>query len=424
VADVNTISPTNILVTAKKVGNTQLLVWDDQDHAQVIDISVDYDLGSLRRQLKTAFPTLDIQASSLNDSIALRGNVPSAQAAEQAVEMASSYGKTVHNFLEVAGGQQVMLQVRFAEVSKTVERDLGVNFGGTDGVAIFGNNAGVVNPFSITGSSPIMLGVPSGGSGPGTLFGRGMIGTTAFDYFLKALRENNLMRMLAEPNLVAISGQDASFLAGGEFPVPVPQSGAGAAAVITVEFHEFGIRLHFVPQVLGNGKIRLKVAPEVSELDFANGTTINGGRVPAFTKRMVTTTVELGDGQTFALAGLLDNKVTATVDSIPLLGDIPILGTLFRSTQFQRNESELVVIVTPRLVEPMDPDQVPLLPGEHWRYPTAPQLYLGRDMGGPVVEPGSASADKTGKTPAGPPPQFQGAYGFSPVGAGSAAPAR
>lgn len=422
VADVNTIGPSNILVTAKKPGDTQLILWDDQDHAQVISVSVDVDLQSLKRQLKAAFPNVTIDATAMNDTISLRGQVPSQQVAEQAVEMTSAYAK-VHNFLEICGGQQVVLQVRIAEVSKSVERDLGVNFGGADGVSIFGNNAGLTNPFSLSGGagSPLTLGVPPGGTAAGTLFGTGRVGSTSFTYFLKALRENSLMRTLAEPNLVAISGQEASFLAGGSIPIPV----AGGLGAVTVMQQEYGVKLNFTPYVLGDGKIRLKVSPEVSTLDYAHQVTIPGsGPIPGLTSRKVNTTVELADGQSLALAGLLNNDVNTIVNAIPVLGDIPVLGALFKSTSFQRDETELVVIVTPRLVEPMNPDQVPLLPGEHWRYPSAAQLYLGRDMGGPVVEPGSASTDKANKASAGPAPQFQGVYGFSPVGAGSAAPAQ
>jgi pilus assembly protein CpaC len=188
--------------------------------------------------------------------------------------------------------------------------------------------------------------------------------------------------------------------------------------------------------------MRINVSPEISDLDFANGTIINGGRVPAFTKRTAHTTVELADGQSFALAGLLNNKINATVDAIPLLGDIPVLGVLFKSTKYQRSETELVIMVTPRIVAPLNPDQVPVLPGQHWRYPTNLQLYLGNDLGGPEVEPGVASADKGGKktvasaagaaptgaktgtngapaAPSAPPPQFKGAYGYNTPDAAS-----
>ena len=219
-----------------------------------------------------------------------------------------------------------------------------------------------------------------------------MIGNTAIDYFVNALRQNNLLRILAEPNLTAISGQEASFLAGGEFPIPVPQSGSGGATTITIEYKEFGVRLKFVPIVLGDGRIRMKMNPEVSDLDFSSPLTIQGSKIPIVNKRTVTTTVELADGQTFAIAGLLNNAVNATRDMTPVLGDLPVLGTLFRSTSYQREETELVVLVTPRLVEPMNPAQIPMLPGENWRNPKEADLFLNADIGGEAKKPAPAPA--------------------------------
>ncbi len=445
VADVNAIAPTNVLVTAKKAGDTQLILWDDQDHSQVIDVDVDVDLQSVRRQLKAAFPDLDITATPLNDSISLRGNVPSAEVAEQIVETTGAYAK-VHNFLNICGGQQVLLAVRFAEVSKTAIRQLGVSLGGTDGISGVGS---AVGPGGVifSGNNPLTLAAPVGAGGVGgvQLFGQGKLGAWAFQYFLNALRENNLIRELAEPNLVAINGQQATFLAGGQIPIPVPQSGSGSAAVVTISYQTYGIQLAFTPLVLGNGRIRLKVAPEVSELDYSHAVVIEGSTVPALTDRKLQTTVELADGQSFALAGLLDSELNATATSVPLLGDIPILGELFRSTQYQRSETELVVLVTPKLVEPLDPDQVPQIPGERWRYPNDPEFYFFSDLGGPQAE--KAAAAPTGKTvataaaptkgqaasaasstgqpknAAAPAPRFHGSYGFVPAGNGQTASA-
>ena len=251
---------------------------------------------------------------------------------------------------------------------------------------------------------------------------RGAFGRTSFAYFINALEENGLVRMLAEPNVVAINGQEASFIAGGEFPVPVSQGGgAGAGAAVTVQYQEYGIRLNFTPLVLGNGQIRLKVAPEVSELDFSNAVRSNGFLIPALTKRKVSTTVELADGQSFALAGLMNDTMSATTDAVPLLGDVPILGQLFRSTKYQRQQTELVVLVTPRLVGPTDPDTTAALPGEHWRHPSDLGVYLRHDLGGDKLEPakdGHKGADMT-LVPTVPPRAFHGAYGFTPNGSGS-----
>lgn len=395
VADVNTIGPSNLLVTAKKPGSTQLIIWDETERTQVIDVTVSPDVAALQDQLKTVFPELKIEASVGGGQLVLRGRVPSAQVAEQAVALATPYAPKILNLLEVAGGQQVLLQVRFAEVSRNTKENLGFNAFGSDGHT----NIGFLNG---PGGTPIG-GVVAGGAttiNPAVaIFGRGEIGNFAFEYFIQALRDNSLLRILAEPNLIAISGQEASFLAGGEFPVPVPQSGSGGGTTITVEYREFGVKLAFVPVVLGDGRIRLKVTPEVSDLDYTTAVQFEGFVTPGLTKRRVNTTIELNEGQTFAIAGLLNSNYSASKSVTPLLGDVPVLGALFRSVRYQRKETELVVLVTPKLVGAMNPGQVPTLPGEHWRFPTEGGLLLDRDLGGPADAP----------------PKFQGEYGFRPT---------
>jgi pilus assembly protein CpaC len=418
VADVNMINPTSILVTAKKAGSTQLIVWDDKNHSQVADIMVSMDLETLQAELNSMFPGSKITATAMNGAVSLRGQVPDLKTAEQAQSVSQPYTPRVINLLEVGGGQQVQLQVRFAEVSRRATQQLGVNFGWTDGTSIGGTNNSGAAPFSMVTEDGInKLGVPQGAVGF-TMFGQGIMGQTAVVAFVNALRQNNLLRILAEPNLVAVSGQEASFLAGGEFPVPVPQSGSGGEATITIEYREFGVRLKFVPIVLGNGKIRLKLNPEVSDLDFSSPLVISGSNIPIVNKRMVNTTIEIADGQTFAIAGLLDNNVNASKQVTPLLGDLPVLGVLFRSTRYERRETELVVLVTPKVVEPMDPAQVPTLPGENWRHPKEADLFFNGDIGGP------APARPNGSTPAGPAqaatstssdsPRYRGSYGFTP----------
>ena len=240
VADYNKVSASSLLVTAKKPGTTAMVIFDDDNHSVVVDVSVDPDLSMLSHQIKQAFPALDISVTPLNDSIAIRGQVPTAQMAEQIVEMASTFGK-VHNFLEMAGGQQVMLQVRFAEVSKSAMRSLGVTFGGTDGVTSIATNSLNNASLAFTGASPA-LGVANAGSAGGvTVFGQGRFGVAAFDYFVSAMRTNGLVRTLAEPNEVVMSGTTASFLAGGQVPIPVPQPGNGGST-ITIEYHDYGVR--------------------------------------------------------------------------------------------------------------------------------------------------------------------------------------
>ncbi|MDB5294414.1 MAG: flp pilus assembly protein secretin, partial [Phycisphaerales bacterium] len=410
----NEVDPTNILLTAKKPGATQLIVWDDKDKSQVVDVIVEVDLAALAEQVKKTFPSADVQLSSANGSLVARGRVGTLQTAEQIVELLAAHAKDgkVLNFLEMAGGQQVMLQVRFAEVSRSATSALGVNFGFADGKSHFANNSPGGAPFGLGDGTGTLT--RSAGTSV-TLFGGGQIGSAAFDVFLSALRNNNLLRVLAEPNLATLSGKEAEFLAGGEFPIPVPQAGGSGNAAITVEYKQYGVRLTFTPVVLGDGKIRVQGTAEVSDLDFTRSVAIGGFSIPSLTKRTVSTTIELSEGQTFSLAGLLNNRVTASKQAIPLLGDIPVLGALFRSVRYERNETELVVLVTPRLVEGMNPKQVPELPGERWSHPSEADLFLRQYMGGPGADP--SAAGKPG------PAMYRGPYGFAPAGGGRARPA-
>ena len=408
----NLIGTNTVLLTGLKAGSTQMIVWDDADRSQAVDVIVGFDLQALQDQYKSMFASSTIKVSTLNGAIALSGRVPDLQVAGQAESMAAPFGKVL-NFLEVSGGNQVALAVKFAEVSRSASSALGVNFGYSDGRSFGANNIGQVNPFGIINSSGASGGLDLSISNPNpaiTIFGRALAGQTAFHYYVSALRQNNLLRVLAEPNLTTISGQEASFLAGGEFPIPVTQGGGAGTGgtAITVEYREFGVRLKMTPIALGNGRIRLKVAPEVSDLDFTTSVRFNGFVVPGLTSRKVETVVELNEGQTLAIAGLLNNNITATKDVTPLLGDLPVLGTLFRSVRYQRKETELVVLVTPHLVAAMNPDQVPSAPGEKWRDPNEVELFLNQDIGGPVT-------DLKGPTtqPDHPAPLYQGQHGYS-----------
>ena len=417
-------------------------MWDADDRSQVVDIVVSMDMRSLQDQLKAMFPNTNITVSQLNGSIALQGRVPSIQVAEQAAVVAAPYGGKVLNLLEVSGGQQVMLQVRFAEVSRSATSALGINGNYASGAFLGGSNIGQVNPSNrlldkgLVGATPPFSGINLDGAtlvNPAvTLYGAGQIGNFYLEYFINALRQNQLLRMLAEPNLIAISGQEAKFLAGGEFPVPVTQGGGTGGVAVTVEYRKFGVQLKFVPVVLGDGRIRLRVAPEVSDLDFSTAVRFNGFVIPGLTTRQVDTTIELADGQTFAIAGLLNNNVTASKDVTPLLGDLPIVGVLFRSVRYQRKETELVVLVTPRLVEGMNPEQVPTLPGEHWRHPTENDLFWNRDIGGEMPDKRRAPKTRPTTGPAGASlpvdpnadvPRFHGSYGFVPANDSSASSA-
>jgi pilus assembly protein CpaC len=406
------ISPTQILLTARHTGSTQLMIWDDGGRNVNADIVIDPDLKAIRSELARDLHDLKIDVSSANGAVVLSGRLPNAEAAEKAVQVAKLFSAKVINLIEIGGGRQVTLQVRFAEVSRDAVRSLGVNFGLAGSGGFGANVIGGVGPLGIipatTGGQPI-LSVASPGSNV-TQFGAFVAGKTPVAIFLEALRENNLMRTLAEPNLTVMSGSQASFLAGGEFPYPVPQSGGagGGSTTITIDYKQYGVRLTFMPVVLGNGRIKLHVMPEVSDLDYSHSITLQGFTVPGLTTRTMDSTVELSEGQTLSLAGLLDSRVNAVSNSTPLLADIPVLGALFRSIRYERSETELVVLITPVLSDGMNPASVPEMPGESWRFPTDPQIYVNGDLGGPAT-------DKVHTPSAIPPRQFQGSYGFVPA---------
>jgi pilus assembly protein CpaC len=389
VADVVPLGPEDLLVTAKKPGQTQLIIWDDADHTQIINVVVASDIEKLRRQLKALYPDVNVTVEETGDSLTLHGQVPSLKEAADISAIAAQYGKVL-DLMEIAGGEQIMLEVKIAEVSKQAESQLGFNFGGTDGISVFGSNLGS-NALGVTpavpgtagaaGTPPALL-IPSGALSTAQMMGLGTFGNVAFAYFVNALETNNVLRLLAEPNLVTTSGEEAHFLAGGSFPYPVPQTGTGGGSTITIQFQQYGVDLKFVPVVLGNGRIRLKVEPQISELDYSHSVSIDGTSVPGLTNRDVETTVELAEGQTICLAGLLQDNISTSNSQFPLLGDLPVLGALFRSVEYQRNETELVVMVTPVLTHAMNPADVTDVPGVKWRSPTNPELYLFGDLGG------------------------------------------
>jgi pilus assembly protein CpaC len=414
IADVVALGPNDLLLTAKKSGSTQLIVWDEAGNTQIFDIQVATPVAILQKRLETLFPESKIKVEDANGTITLTGQVHDLNVAREAEAIAVPYtgtGKIV-DLLEIGGGQQVMLRVKFAEVSKQAEKELGFNFGGSDGTSIWGGNTGANALGIIPGgvATPNLLSIPTGALTTASMFGTGAFGDVAFAYFVDALEQNSLLRTLAEPNLMTTSGQEASFLAGGSFPYPVPQTGSGGGTTITIQFQQFGVQLKFTPIVLGNGRIRMKVNPDVSELDTAHSVSVAGTSVPGLTERSVDTTVELAQGQTLALAGLLQDDVTASNQQFPILGDLPVVGALFRSVKYQKNETELVVLVTPELVHGIDPADVTPVPGEHWRDPNAAQLYLLKDLGGEVVPPPPAKPNLSNEQT----PKFEGPAGFTP----------
>lgn len=383
-------SPTRLIVTGKGYGLSQMVVWSGSRRL-VFDVMVEMGFERLSGLIRSAAPTANVDIHSVNGQLVLTGSVADAQTAERIVELANLYqGGEVTNQMQVTGVQQVMLEVVFAEVSKDATRQLGINWGfGASPLSrdfFFANNLGQLNPtiFSGSGANNVLTGQPvfsmtPNGNGPGVNFTLGFP-RIELQLFLNALRENGLARTLAEPNLVAYSGKTASFLAGGEVPVPVAQGGAVAGA-ITIEYKEFGIRLEFTPVVIGQQVIRMDVMTEVSNI--TPGTQVAGGLTTfALTTRRVESTVECGNGESFAIAGLMDEQVRAIVSRIPGIGDVPILGALFSSVQYQKSTTELVVLVTPHLVQPLNSRGPHPLPGDGIPDPNDLELFALQQMVG------------------------------------------
>lgn len=410
IADVLPISSRSIYVLGKAKGTTSLTLYDSANRViAVMDVSVGPDVEGLQRKLQQLIPDQTIDASLSNGSVVLSGLVNDAGAADRAARIAASFaGDAVINLLSVGGSQQVMLEVRFAEVSRTVGERLGVggfaaNNSG-DFAAVVGDGA------NATGAGELRLNEIVDTFGIfRSIFSLGSLNIEAY---LDALERRGLSKTLAEPTLVALSGERASFLAGGEFPIPVIQSGGGgggggnnAGSAITIIFKPFGVSLGFTPTVLGDKIINLLVEPEVSSLDASASVTVGGLTVPGLQTRRASTTLELRDGESFAIAGLLQQDFETNVRSLPLLGSLPIIGSLFRSTNFQKGETELLIVVTPRLVQPIKPGQV-RLPTDRVADPKPVDVLLDGEgyrpralppAGKPTVPP--AGATKPAKEP-------------------------
>jgi pilus assembly protein CpaC len=402
IAVVQSISPTQFMISGASYGETQVIAWAKDGREQILFVTVEVDLQAMLDALREIDPRSDVRAVPIQGNIVLTGQVSSATAAQKMVEVAELFmpqgdealGGIVQNYLQIAGEQQILLRCTVAEVNRRAVRKLGINgfLAGDNFQDVF-----VVN--NLGGINPTQIGVPPGIEATATIpFVTGATTLTEsttlslgfpqvqMQLFLQAMAENSLMRVLAEPNLVAVSGETATFLAGGEFPYPVPQM----QDAITIEWREYGVRLNFTPVVLPNQTVRLRVAPEVSALDFTNAVQIRGTVVPGLNQRRSETTVEIGNGQTIAIAGLLNEEVRGVVTRVPGVGDVPVLGALFRSVEYQRNLTEMVVLVTPEIVAPLEPDQVPPVPGQLIRDPNDWELYfLGMVEGEPFADPSS-----------------------------------
>lgn len=382
VVQVDVTSPREVVLHAKAVGSTVVVILDKNGQTAVMDVRVigvtaAMNATALQAKLQQIMPSeKGIKVNTAADSLVLSGTVADAVKVDKAMALAEAYSgtdkdKKVINMLQVAAPQQVMLEVKMAEVSKNLLDKLGASFGAsrTNGGVAYAIASGFL---SLTGADPLSPG--------------GLLTITHGNKIIKIDAEDKdaIVKILAEPNIIAISGQEGSFLAGGKIFIPVPQTSVAGGAAFTLEERDFGVGLKFTPTVLEEGLINLKVAPEVSELT-QGGTTVGGSVFPSFTVRRVATTVQLRDGQSFAIAGLIKNNITENIRRFPVLGNIPILGALFRSSSFQNEKTELLFVVTPRLVKPLPPNYA--LPTDSFKVPSKADFFLNGDLEGKPAEP-------------------------------------
>ncbi len=390
IAEATAISPTEIMVDGKAQGETSLIIWDIHGGRQFFNVTVrplalvtGDSLDAIRRELRAELPGQTIRVSYSNNAIFLRGTVNDLVSSSRAVQIASAAGKVV-NLLDVdvpKPDPQILIKVRFASVDRNRARQLGINlFNLGLGNAIGGVSTTQFSPPTISGGTGSSSSSGSSGGGFSGVAGQATfsqefnllaffpgLGTGAD---ISALETEGVVQVLAEPNVMATDGKEASFLAGGEFPYPVVSGTSGGTAAVSIQFKEYGIRINFIPTITPRGTIRLQVAPEVSALDYTNEVTISGFEVPGITSRRVNTEVELADGESFMIGGLLDKTTNDSFQKIPFLGDIPILGKLFQSELKTKNDTELIVIVTPEIVSPYSASAT--LPALHYPVPFIP----------------------------------------------------
>lgn len=387
------ITTTQILVHGKTPGEVSLLIWDEAERSRSFDLRVDVDVSACSEEEHRVFPEEQITVTPSRAAIVLSGHVSTEDVAKRAGELASAYSPKVVNVLTFGpvGAQEVLLQVKFAEVDRTAMTQMGVNFISTGA----GNTIGTVTTgqFGGFGAQTLNPSTSSTTSSASSTTLNNVLNLFVFrpdinfGAVIEALETKNLLQILSEPNLIAVNGKPASFLAGGQFPFPIVQPGQGFTAV-TISFKDFGVRLEFTPVIMPNGNIHLQVAPEVSTLDFSNALTISGFTVPALSTRRASTEFELQDGQSFVIAGLMDNRVTDIYNKIPGLGDIPILGNFFKSKSVQKSNSELMVLCTVHRVSPTT---------ETPSGPKNPQPFLDQGKFDNSVKPRNSSS---GSTPA------------------------
>ncbi len=403
IADVSALSDRSIYVLGKAPGTTTLTILDETGRLITnVDVRVAPDVTEFKERLRQILPGETIEVRTANDGIVLSGTVSSSQKLQRALDLAERYApERVSNLMGVGGVQQVMLKVRFAEMQRSVAKSLGASISASGGL-----NGGSLGLASETGTfldGDNTLGSPlttTAGSAGAALFGFD-VGSVEVGILLEALENKGVVRTLAEPNLTALSGQEAKFLAGGEYPVPVSQENG----TITIEFKPFGVELNFIPRVVDGDLINLELKAAVSSIDASNGIDLDSVRVDGFKRRETSTTVELRDGESFAVAGLLQDDFRDLNNQVPWLGDIPVLGALFRSAEYQREQSELVIIVTPHLVTPTRGEAL-ALPTDRIRPPSEKDLFLFGRVASDSRKPTRGGAGEVAKQ------DFSGSYGY------------
>lgn len=405
IADLSSLSDRTIYVLGKSPGTTTLTLFDAAGRLITnVEVQVTPDLSEFKERLRQILPGERIEVRSANDGVVLSGIVSSAQKLQRALELAERYApERVSNLMSVGGIQQVMLKVRFAEMQRSVSKSLSssLSLGGSIGsnLGVAGGSGSLVS--SSTSTAALAGSLPSANDNTGAILFGFNAGSTQVGILLEALEQKGVVRFLAEPNLVALSGQEAKFLAGGEYPVPVSQSDGQT----TVEFKPFGVELSFIPRVVDKDLINLELKAAVSAIDTTNGITLEGFEIAAFSRRETSTTVEMRDGESFAIAGLLQDDFTDSSAQLPWIGDVPVLGALFRSANYQRSQTELVIIISSHLVTPTRGEAL-ALPTDRIKPPTEKDLFLhGRTAAG-TRTPNKGAAGEVAKQ------DFTGSYGY------------
>ena len=401
VLDTAAISPTQVVVTAKTAGSSSLVLWDEASNARIVDVYADVDVSGLREGIRSAFPSEPVEVEAEQGRILVTGKITSKAVQDDVLRIAGAYSKNVVDSMIVdpRREKQVMLKVRFIEVDRIKLQQFGINILSTGATNTVGTiSTGQFSPLSTSGGTINgIIGAPTTGYSS-TFSASSLLNIFLFrpdlnlGAMIQDLEQKNIGQILSEPSLMARSGEPAKFLAGGEFPFPVVQGGtAGGTSAITIQFKPYGVKLEFTATIIGD-VIRLKVAPEVSTLDFTNAVNINGFEIPALSTRRAETDVELRDGQSFGIAGLLDRRTTLVLSKVPGIGDIPLIGNLFRSRSINKTNSDLLVMVTPTIVDTMS-EQVAAPSAPSQPIPNLEEKEYDRAIGSRYTQPGKITTN-------------------------------